>query len=214
MGLVALLLTAIPGCQIFGIIANAFFPSKVAARYHPADRPTLILVDDPANQLNGPAYLATIASHVGFHLTEANVLSPDHVISPYLSYELADRLGEHYTRASVDRVGKEVGAQQVIHLHIQSVQLQEDPGMLRPSAVIQVKIIDVTEVLKLFPSPDELQPESENGIVSVVMPRRVDRGDGMESLTNIRQALAERIARDVARLFFDYLPRQPGEPFD
>ena len=46
------------------------------------------------------------------------------------------------------------------------------------------------------------------------MPHRTMSDDGRHGPRYFDKALTQRLGRDVGRLFFDHLHRQPGEPLE
>jgi len=207
------LLVIAPGCEIFGIFAYALFPPKILARHQLADQKTLVLIDDPSNHLVHPALAIGIANDVGYWLTKEHVLSASHIVPSHHILDLADRLGDQFNRTAVDRIGIALGAQQVIHVHIKSISLQQEPGVFHPTAMVQVKVIDTKQGKRLFPPPYDLT-KAQASDLTVTMRYRTQDPDGHDPVRQARKALAHQLGQEVARLFFDYLPRQPGEPFE
>ncbi len=217
--LLVLLMAAATGCEIFGVIANAFFPEKIKARYRLEDRPTLVLVDDSSASLGNPALLNLIAHTITTDLAKQKKLSDEHAVSTHKLYELASRLGGGYARTPIDHIGTELGAQQVIHVDIKSVHLLQEPGLYRPIAATHVRVIDARQGKKLFPQQhDGATPDASSNprheTVTVTLRRSsVHSGEQAETQLILR-LLCERIGHEVAKLFYDYLPRQPGDPFE
>ena len=213
----ATLLSAAPGCEIFGFFLNGLFPSKVKARYRLEDRPTLVLIDDPHNALEDPTLSDQIANQAASYLIQERVLSKTNAIPPDGLYALKTRLGRGYARTPIDRIGRSLNADQVIHILIKSTAVVDSPGLLRPTAIVQVKVIDATTGKRLYPAPDPENPAltvNNHHTVNSVMPHRGDSSGDPGVIKEARRNLALRIARDTARIFFDYLPRQPGQPFE
>ncbi len=204
------------GCNIVGFVARVFTP-KVKARYQLPDRPTLILVDDPANLLGDTTHASQIAHHVGFHLKQEELLLPDHIISPRDLYDLAVRLGDDYPHTPIDRIGREVAAQQVVYILVKAVGFGDDPGIIRPAAQVRVKVIDAARGSRLFPAlmTEGQEPSSLRDYpVAVKLPYTSIKEDWRSTVRQVTPRLAQRIARDVSRLFYDHHPRQPGEALE
>jgi len=213
----AALLVTTNGCELVGFVAQGFSASKIKAVYDLADRPTLVLVDDPSGRLGNPALPHEIANQVAFHLSEESIVSQANLIEPHHLYELKTKLGKDYARTPVDRIGRELGAQQVIHIYVESVSYSQNPGMYHPIATVHVKVIDAVKGKRLFPLQRTLDDESSplsHHTVNISMPHRTMSDGGYNPVRHFGKPLAHRIGRDVARLFFDYLPRQPGEPLE
>ena len=206
------------GCELFAFVAQGFSPGKIKALYKLADRPTLVLVDDPSNQLGAPSLPNGIANQVAFHLSDESIVSQANLIEPHHLYDLATKLNKDYSRTPIDRIGRELGAQQVIHIYVQSASYSWEPGMYRPSATVHVKVIDAVQGKRLFPpqrsvSESKTYPENHH-TVQVLLPPRTMTDGGHNAVRYFGKPLTERIGRDAARLFFDHLPRQPNEPLE
>ncbi len=211
-----LVLLPLTGCEGIALIAQGFSPPKVEALYRPVDRPTLVLVDDPPGQFGDPSLPNEIAHQIGFHLIQQAALTQPNVVSPHGLYELATRLGEAFATTPIDQIGQRLGAEQVVYVYVQAVRLIQEPGMFRPSAAVRVRVIDTTTGTQLFPDPqrDDVSADPHYHNLTISMFYRSASNYNHETVRTVQQLLAKRIARDVARLFFDHTPRQPGEKFD
>lgn len=205
---------ALSGCAAGGVFAQSFVRGKVKAQYTLEDRPTLVLVDDPSNLLGDPTLANEVAYQVGVELQEFKALK--RVVPPLGVYELAARWGQDYRRAAIDRVGRELGAEQVIYVFVDRAVLSPEPGLLRPAAAVRVKVVDTGTGKRLFPAVgvDASTPQLDHVRVNSSLSQPAP-DDGSQETTNVyRLKLARRVARDVARLFHDYVPRQPGDPLE
>jgi len=216
--LAILLLVSVSGCEVIAFLTQGLVSSKIKAVYPLSDRVTLVLVDDPRGQLGDASLLNQVSTEIGFQLIQEQVLTE--VVGLKGLYGLQSRLGEDYQRTPVDRIGRELGAQQVIHVFIESVTLGAQPGLYRPRAVVQVKVIDVEEAKRVFPLASSVQGAAsgqDHHTVKITMFYRNSEGQvvgGAGGAKMAKRALVEPISRDVARLFYDHKPRQPGQPFD
>ena len=215
--LLALLAAAplIPGCiaaDLFGALAG---DRKVPARHELADRPTLVFVEDPDDALGSRSLRHVVAANVGHHLVQKKVLSAEPV-SPRRVSQLAEELGSEFDRLAIDEVGRRLGAEQVIHVLIESATLEYHAAMvLRPRARAQVRVIDAVAGRRVFPAVTGFQgpgapPPGEP--VTVQMQHRgspEDQRRGRDPL--LHRALAERLGLQVARLFFDHRLPERGE---
>ncbi|MBI1338243.1 MAG: hypothetical protein GC164_14975 [Phycisphaera sp.] len=200
------------GCELMGYVANGIAPSKIKALYKLEDRPTLVLVDDPLGKLGNPALTGVIAARVGFDLTQAKTLTT--VIDPQdlASYQL--RRGRAYASTPVDVVGKDLGAQQVIHIWIENAGIDRpSPTLLQPYAVARVKVIDTLTGKRLFPVPQSAEQKDDKVGSPVVV--RFDRPIASEDnavgeVSMVAREIADRLGVGAAHLFYDHLPPEPG----
>ena len=205
------------GCNVAGWVAQAI-PQQVKATYVLPARSTLVLVDDPDRRLRDPSlprYIATeISNALAQHRAVTRVVAPDKIDA------LMIELGGDFERTGIDQIGREVGAEQIVHVHVESATLYPEPGLLQPQAVVQIKVIDVVNRRRLFPATGRSYGRTEFSLSSRgvrlnvrLLPRgSTDESNAVQAL--LMRRLASRIARDSARLFHDYLPRQPGKPFE
>ena len=202
----------IAGCPAAGYVAAVIAgPEKVPAMYHLPAKRTLILVDDPEHQLGNPALTNNIAAMTGEFLIQNKSEAQDFVSVSKLS-DLASQLGNDYFAMPIDSIARKLQAQQVIHVYIETVAMQYGAAMYRPTAVVQVKVIDVETGNRTFPRPGPLReglPQPGHKLVVQMDYQNIDD----ESRTNrniITGKLAEQIARDVSRLFYQWEMPGPG----
>lgn len=201
-------LLTVVGCGGLTFLTQAAFPEKVKAAHPLADRVTLVMVDDTELRLRDPAVASQVGDRVRYDLQDAKAVRQ--FVSMQRLNALIAKAGNEYERISIDRVGRDLGAEQVIHVSIDSLQMSSDLGVLRPVATVTVKVIDVAQGIRLFPAPKPA--EGPRGVVLTVQAAyrikdQESRGDEAIAI----QTLAQLIGRDVAWLFYDHLPRQPGE---
>jgi hypothetical protein len=130
------------------------------------------------------------------------------------------KLGDDFDRSAIDQIGREVDANLVVHVYIESATLYPEPGLLQPRAVIQIKVIDAINRRRLFPTIGRADGRSEFAVPSrgkrleVRLSPRASAGESSTVQAMMMRRLSLRIARDAARLFYDYQPRQPGQRFE
>lgn len=215
--LAGVLVSAMAGCNVAGLLSQAI-PKKVKAQYRLPENRTLVLVDDPDGTLHDPSLPRTIAVQIGDALIANRAIGE--LVPPDRIDALMVQLGEDWKRAGVDQIGATLDAEQVVYLHVSSASLYPQPGLLEPQAEAWVKVIDVVNRKRLFPSTgssngsqDYLLTPKGHRLTVKLLPRGA--GEQNPKVDRLRRRkLARRIARDAARLFYDHLPRQPGEPFE
>ncbi len=211
LALLLLLAAVSTGCEAFGYMASALENKKKPPVYKLPKRATLVLVDDPADELRDPQLLQVVAARAAANLKEAGVVTK--VIDPAEVVALQKKKGSEFLKMPVDRIGRELGAEQVIHAHIRAASVTGEPGMLRPVASIWVKVIDVNERKRLFPpsaktagEPDGPATEGAH-VLTVSLRLKTAAGiDPVRAVESMRQTLANRIGAEVARLFYEHDP--------
>jgi len=191
--LVLLLLVASWGCETVKPVYEM-----------PEGTPTLVLVDDPQHRLGGPSHAAVIATRIRHDLRRRADL--EQVIPGRQLMALKQELGDDYPTTPIDRVGRAVGASHVIHVSVLSAVTEARVGLLHPQARVAVKVIDAEAGRRVY-------PESPRGFqMQVELPMKVVSESEATSLTpRYREALCQKIGREVARLFYAYDMRDPKE---
>lgn len=209
MAALLLALLALAGCEVFSMAAMmATGGDKIQPIYTLSDRPTAIVVDDPRNVLGGPSLTGVVASNLAHHL-KANGAVTAPIVPHAQVAALADRLGSEFALTPIDQIGRLLKAEQVIYLEIEQAALLAAPGAYRPTAVVELKVIDAVKGQRLYPPPppiDEPGAPSRGRTVSVQM-----NYEGVETHSRgadamITRALAERIGLEIARLFYEHRP--------
>ena len=205
-----IMLTASAGCELFGMIAYAVVPPTEPAAFTIVDRPTLIIVDDPNGLLRDPQLSMLAAAHA------TEVLRVEKAISTLISSDdlsaLASELGERYSKTSPYDIGRRLGAKQVILVNVFAVAISPEPGILKPSANIGVKLFDVDANDRIFPpSPKATgrpDPPETEGFFMHKVSLKVKTSEANPSRIDAiaRQKLAQRIGERVALLFTEHDP--------
>ncbi len=201
------------GCEAFSAVSYAFRGGEPVKKLYqlPPGR-TLVLVDtlegpDRVNALASPTYRNIIASDIGYYLEKEEALPTGSIVPLRELNQLAGQLGEDYARTPIDQIGKRLGAAQVIHVMIEHSSVAVVGNLYRPTAAGQLKVIDVNQGRRIFPSMMEL--ESEGGglpghrFATEMDPINRDATDAMIADVLTRQ-LAQQIGLETSRLFYDW----------
>jgi len=184
------------GCNILGpVLMIAHGPPRVHALYElPAERPTVVLVDDPDNRIGSRQFRIEMAKVV-----EERLLARQKVRTVIESEQLTRVLARERAedRMTIAEIGRAVGAEIVIWVGVESFELLRDSENIAPRASLRVKVLDVVEEKRLW--PDE-QPHHD---LIVSMPRRA--GAAPETASERRRLLSELAqyaGRAAAELFY------------
>lgn len=201
------------GCALPAFITNVVSPEKILAVHTLTPRTTLVIVDDPGRALGDPNLAAVVAANVGHHLTHNQAINEAQVVPQDRLTDLAGRLGDSYLTTPIDRVGKQLEAGQVIHVLIRSVSMQVTANYYRPTAVVEVKVIDADTGQRLFPAPGaypSTTATSPGFALTTKMRHRTLDDSRRDAAALMARHLSERIGRDVAELFFDHPKPDPA----
>lgn len=202
------MLAAAGGCQILSMAGYAFFPEKVDAQFRLPKVPTFIVVDDGKKLLGNPALTVRMANQIGFELTSNDAVGT--LIPPERINALVAEFGDDYYRTPIATLGREVGAQLVIHIEVDLINVATSADMLKPTATVRVKVIDIESRRRLFPvtDADAVDPDTtvspRGWAVRTQLSYRQEGGRTSTDLALLAQRLTDRIAIDVARLFYKY----------
>jgi hypothetical protein len=199
---------AISGCgSTAPYFAQLFFPEQVKASFDLQDKLTLVLVEDPQVRFDNSAIADRVADRIMNDLKKAKVVR-QFVPLQRLRDQMA-AVGNDYDGMAISRIGREVGAAQVIYVHIDSVRMAREPGMWHPKAKITVKVIDAVNGKRIFPVA---QPSAGALGVTVTSETqyRYNTGERSDMMALVRQ-LAQSVGRDAAFLFYDHQRPRLGD---
>src|SRR5690606_13239482 len=82
-------------------------------------------------------------------------LKREKVVSKFVAmgelHALAERRGRDFGAMSLQDVGRALDAEQVIHIHVEQMDVETEPGAMRPQAWFRVKVLDVGTGQRMFP---------------------------------------------------------------
>ena len=207
------------GCGSEGYLSHLINgPDKVPAVYTLEEQPTLILVDDPADLFNDPNIALTVAINIEFNLNQNKVLVGKTIPAREIA-NLQAKAGDRFKTMPVDQIGRELGAEQVLYVLIDDITMEQVPGVYRPKATVQVKVIDAAAGRRLFPNPPAPnQPPSDmpvrgHPVVTELHYKGPNQGS-QGALSLLRRQLAEVLGRDIARQFYRWKPPEIGSRFE
>ena len=194
-------LAALPagGCNILGPVATVISgPPKVEARYKlDPNRPTVIFIDDRASRVPQRALRLAKSREAETVLMEKKAVRPDSMIASQgaMQFAASERSGSPY---SIEEIGRSVGAEVVIFVSMESWALSRDGATLSPAARAKVKVIDVKNGVRLFPTSDH-----QGYPMIAQMPVTTSSAPSTAGEINtVHAALAAFAGRELARLFF------------
>jgi len=218
----AVLLTAallmVCGCEAAAFLSQPF-AKREPAIYKLPDVSTLIVVDDPGNLLGDPSLPGVIAANLKLELEHNKVFKKGRVIDPSLLVKHMASLGEGGSKVPLDDLGRGLSAQQVIGVHIENADLNQEPGAFRPIILTRVKLISAETGKRIFP-PLDAGAAIEPSLAVRGYPVRSQlfyRAGSTASPVDVASAMhtvSQRAGRDAARVFSSYRPREPGTPFE
>jgi len=211
--LAALSLLSLQGCSLIGGLAQAFAPPEfVPARYDLPDKRTLIVVEDRQQLIEDQGVPARIAATARAALEAEQVVSPDNFVTQAELSAYRAELGEAFGDKSLAGLGLALGARQVIHAEVAGYQMDIGGDLVRPAIALNVKVFDLDERRRVFPSADaQTGVESGEAVYPVLTKGDPRNLSNLESArAGVRRELADLAGRDLGRLFFDWRKPKPG----
>ena len=204
----ALLCLSLAGCAGPGFAAYVMKGPQVPALYELPAGKTLVVVDDPDRSLSDPNLPAVIATNIGFHLEKNDALKGGSIIPQDGLTTYAARLGDDYFTTAIDKVGRDLSADQVLHVQVRSASMRVTANYYRPTVTVEIKVINNQDGSRLFPVPksDNKDPRSRPpGIITTVeLPHQTADTGRRDTATLIARKLAEQAGLEIARLFFTH----------
>lgn len=201
--IIALAVTAstMSSCNILTPIAIILAPDpEVEAVYVLQDRPTVVFVDDRKNLVTPTTLRRVIADRVSQDLMLKEVLTT--TISSIDAQVIARQSDTDEYVMPMDAIGRAVGAEQIIYVEMLDFRERPDPYTPKPRGLCSVRVIDVTNHVRLFPPADA---EGSAHPLEVVMDSvNPDQFSSRAARNQVAQALAEQIGMETARLFYTY----------
>lgn len=207
--LVAAVGAALGSCNIVGPAAYIIGGQpKVEAQYALSDRPTVVFVDDPENILPDRSLRRLIGDKVSQELMVRELITTTISPADALAVARRDRFGQ---KMPIDAIGRAVGAEQVVFIDMVSFSLTPDNVTPRPVGACQVKVIDVTNRERLFPTADGGFRGASGYPVQVAMRQiSLERYRTTSSRRSIREQLANEIADQITKVFYRHVPDELG----
>lgn len=201
----------IGGCAPFGFLVASFLPPpKIPAQYELPERATvLVFPDDPSHRLEYPPVRAMVAERVARALREQELVAD---VVPYNRLLSLQSRTTEFNRIPIHEVGRQLGADTVIYVEIDSFQTRENPSipLWNGQFRARVRVVNVADGEVLWP-----RDGSTGAPVAVSTPVEENTNPGYQA--QLAERLSQRMADVVAKLFYEHEPAPPasdGSSFD
>ena len=212
----ALTITLVAGTGAVMFSCNILAPAayivggqeKVSAQYALADRPTVVFVDDPNNLLPDRSLRRLIGDKIAQELMVRKLVTTTISSADALAVSRRDSHGQ---KMAIDAIGRAVGAEQVLFVDMREFSLSPEGITPRPSGACQIKVIDVANRERLFPTQENVSRNTSGFPVQVAMREvSLEQYRTASSRRRIREDLAGKIADQVTKVFYRHVPRELG----
>lgn len=201
-----LMLLVVPGCGFFGAFYGIFIdplipPPTVEAEHTMNDARVLIWVDDAYLEHSNPFLRRTATQALASDLLEHNAVGE---IVEYARIAQFRQQHPDLSPYTIQQIGQELDADQVLYLLLERFQLQHDagPGYYRPELTGYAKVLDVATGKRLWPVE---QTKLGFHYQSSLTEGQAGPSDAIEQ--KLLQALADTLAADLGPRFY----KHPGE---
>lgn len=201
----AVLLSALASCNIITPVAYAIEgPGQIDAEYTLPDKKTVVFVDDPRNILPRTALRTAIGDAVSFDLMNRELLTSTVATRDAIAIARTGSGGSADKLMSIEAIGRALDASQVIHIQPEVFDLagRSDSQGLRPTAKVVVKVVDIDQQVRVYPSEHTL-PRGREVTATI---READQSvlRTRAGRTQIEEELARKIASQVGKLFYQH----------
>jgi hypothetical protein len=204
IGLVCVLLAA-GGCTLLGgAVYKATGPAGIPARYVPANRPTLILVENYVYAPDGSIESERIGQYLADDLKEEKV-------APLVDLDklnhIRDADPDGYKKMTIAEIGQAAGAAQVIYINLKDFSVEAPLGSdkIKGTASVRVKVVDAASGQSLWPlDAADGEPLADE---TAFKPRDPNGGD-----TNVRDELCKSLATKIGHFFHEWQPDSDQPP--
>jgi len=158
-----------------------------------------VLVDDYLSPINNPDMKKDLAMLISDGLIQAQAVRAGDMISTDKVYETPKESPDG-KKLSIQRIGKDVGADYVIYVNIIDFNLQSDPEnpLIKPKAKAFVKLVEVSTGERLWPIDMSGEPiEATSRVANDIASEATDT-------TKWTQELIDTLASQTVGMFFDH----------
>jgi len=199
------------GCRAVGAAAYYLRPPQIqkAEFRFPRDSRVAVLIDAAKPEADNPVFARALYDRLRDYFREYR--SPARLVPLRDVLDLRQSDPQAFARWSVQRIGRELGADYVLHVRVDSLRLLENQGvpLVRPQAQIHIKVIVVDH-----PATDaRVWPEEPEGR-AITCKRQAREASGPQAVDEEAAKLGSDAAYFVMMPFFnvDLEARRPVEP--
>ena len=200
-GILMVMAVGVAGCNIVVPVAYVIEgPGMIPAEYTLRETSTAVFIEDSENKLPRTALRGILGVEITQLLIENKVMSAGMFVDARDMIGLVRAMETSGRRASIERIGREAGVEQVIYVKIEGFALTLDGVTPRPTAVCSVKVLDLAAGTRVYPI------DNKNGRETVGQLREVDpaRFESFAKARLIEDELAVRLGRNVAQIFYEH----------
>ena len=181
-------------------------PPSNDAQFTLPDRKTVVFVDDQKNALTRTQLRSMIGDKVASDLMENKLVTETITTRDAVAVARKDDSVSKLT--AISEIGEKVGAEVVIYVRMGTFELAEPGGTPIPHASALVKVIDVTNRTRLFPSDPE-DPGLE--VFTQMRELSMDMYNTSPGRRQIEDMTATELGNRIAKLFYKHEKNELGK---
>jgi hypothetical protein len=193
----------VAGCAVPSAIMYKFMgPPAIPPKYAFPPKPVLLLVE---NAHSGSVAIPEADELSKVVYDELQAHNAAMLIDPAKVTELRDRDGAAFSKMTISDIGRQLGAGQVLYLHVDQLDIDVPQGsdVVKVRIAIEAKAIDVETAQTVWPTSGETEPYRYES-----KPERVETGMTRAALSH--QVLRES-GEEIARWFYAFKPETMRE---
>lgn len=197
------------GCNVIVPVAYVIEgPGTIPADFTLRDTSTAVFVDDRDSAFPRTSLRAMVGTEITDRLIANKAVEARMLVDARDVMALVRGLETSESRVSIERIGREAGVEQVVYVELKGFALTLDGVTPRPTAVCNVKVIDLAAGLRVYPGDG-----SPTGREVVAQIREVDPSlfQSFAKRRKVEDDLAIELGKTVAELFYEHERVELGE---
>lgn len=200
---------SLSGCNIIVPVTYLLEGSgQIDAEYELRDVVTVVFVDDRKSTFPRTSLRAIVGEAITDQLVSEKALAPTMMINARDTLALARKLESATSRVSIERIGLEAGAEQIIYVTLEAFALTLDGHTPRPTSVCKVKVLDLSTGKRVYP---DVSMRTGREIQTQLREVDVDAFKTFARRRKVEDELARETGTAVAKLFFKHERVNLGE---
>lgn len=202
LGVACVVVLALSACNFVKPISYILEgPGTIDAEFELRDTTTVVFVDDRKSSFPRSALRAIVAETIAKNLVSEGVIPASKMINARQTIALARSLESASKRITIEKIGLEAGAEQVVYVELNGFALTLDGFTPRPTSVCEVKVIDIAANARVYPNPTSNKGREVIAQIREVSP---DSFSSFARRRKVEDELAEKTGVEVAKLFHEH----------
>ena len=200
---------ALPACNIVTPVSYLIDGTgKIDPEYVLKEVVTVVFVDDRKSAFPRTALRAIVAETIAEKIVEEQALPGLKMVNARETIALARSLESSSSRITIEKIGQEAGAEQIIYVELDGFALTTDGYTPRPTSMCRVKVIDLEVSARVYPGASAPSGRQVQTQLREVSP---DNFSSFARRRKVEDRLAYKTGLDIAKLFHAHERIELGE---